>query len=682
MARSKGPKQSFAKDSRTTHAAASVLSAFHPTLPLFAKAVLSLDSWHIRVLDPTTALPRNDYALDKGQTCRCLAWGFLPLKHKEKTKKKRKIEEGPDEGLLVAGTSDGTAFLFLPAQDAEIARLQGGHTGEITAVCLTDSSIWTAGSDGKVIEWDTKNRKILRSIVIDSVNALSALALHTTDLLAASYTIHHIRLPGTAISNKYTTHTSPVNSLLFSATGRFLSTAEDDRYINVFSLETNVQEKAFIAESDVRKVAYANEMLCAVTVDGAVEFFPNPFTPSPTSSDKRQKSQVNKSVSQFRIVRPDSSVVPILDVSARPDDTMIVAWNEGVRTVFETVKFKDESGVMKSTELVRSPQPMAAITNGLKEKPKKGYHDNDAHIGAGNDTGDIEMLEHRDRSEHGNGSEHGNDSDDEADSSDGEPAEEPTLADRLNLLEVNAVAPTNPLPTSKAVLTTPSASSLTTVLTQALKTDDTALLESCLHHSDSKIILATVRRLDATLAVSLLEQLAGRISRKPGRSADLGTWVRWTIVVHGGYLASLPKLIQRLSALHGVLASRAATLPRLLALQGRLDMVDAQMELRQERGLKSATGGVPSDVEYVEGESDRSDDEDIDIEDASQLGGLETSEDDSDEEEEDADLDAEDDFSEDSGDGNEFAELDASMELMREDAEEQEEDLVASDDDA
>lgn len=668
MARTKPPKQSFAKDSRTIHAASSILSAFHPTLSLFASAVLSLDSWHVRVLDPATSLLRNDYALDKGQTCRCLAWGLISHSGRnEKAKKKRKVEGTAEEGILAAGTSDGSTYLFLPAEDAELVRLNGGHTGEVTALCFTESSIWTAGTDGKAIEWDITTYTILQSLVVDSSNALKSIACHSADLLAASYTIHHMKVPGSETLNKFTNHTSPVHSLVFGPEGRFLSAADDDRYMNVFSLDKALQERTLIAEADVRKVSYSDDCLCVVTVEGSVELFTCPFAPATASSNKRRKSQVSNATSKVRIVRPDSTVVQILDVSARPDNTMILVWSEGTRIVFETLMLKSEGEIIGFTELVRAALPMMGLTNGAKEKSKKAYQDNNVQIGAGIDTGDTEMQD-----AHTNG-------DDEHGSSDEEVTEEPTLAERLHSLEVNQATPAKALTSSKAVLKMPSTGSLTTVLTQALKTNDTALLESCLHHSDSKVILATVRRLDATLAVSLLEQLASRISRRPGRSADLGIWVRWTIVVHGGYLASLPKLIRTLSSLHSVLAGRAAALPRLLALQGRLDMVNAQMELRQEGGLKSAAGEDPSDVEYIEGESDLSDEEEIDIEDASQLGGLDTSEEESEAEE---DIEGDGDFSEDSGDGNEFADLDASMEMLQQDEGDEEQVSDASDDDA
>lgn len=669
MARSKPPKQSFAKDSRTAGASNdALLVAFHHSLPLFASAILSLDSWHIRITDPTTSASRNEYALDKGQVCRCLAWGTVSKKG-EKSKKKRKVEEKSDEGILGAGSNDGTIHLFNPSEDSPIAKLEGGHTGEVLSLCFTDNSVWSAGSDGKAVEWDISSRTILQTIVIDSSNALRTVAFSSPTLLAASYTIHQLKLPNTETQHSYTNHTSPVHSLIFGPESRFVSAAEDDRYMNIISADNSVQERSLVAESDIRRISYLDDILGAVTVDGTIELFANPFAAVTSSSNKRRKSQVTSSKSKVQVVRPDGTLVQVSDVSIRKDNAMIMAWSEGARMVFETIQLKDDQGAMiDSTELVRAKQPMMGATNGVKEKSSRTYRDGEAQIAAGNDAGDLEMVDDLQ-----------NNIDDE--DSDEEPTEEPTLADRLLSMEVSAATPAKAPASSKTILKMPSAGSLTTVLTQALKSNDTALLESCLHHSESKIILASVRRLDATLAVVLLEQIASRIARRPGRSADLGMWVRWTIVVHGGYLASLPGLVRTLSSLHGVLATRAATLPRLLALQGRLDMVHSQIELRREGGLKSATGEDPSDVEYIEGESDLSDEEEIGIEDASQLGGLDTSDEDSDGEEA---SDGEGEFSDDSGDGNEFADLDATMEMLQEEDEADDDDNIsgASDDEA
>ncbi|KAF2624126.1 NUC189-domain-containing protein [Macroventuria anomochaeta] len=153
-------------------------------------------------------------------------------------------------------------------------------------------------------------------------------------------------------------------------------------------------------------------------------------------------------------------------------------------------------------------------------------------------------------------------------------------------------------------LSAPSASSLGTVLTQALRTNDQELLESCLRVIDIDTIYATVERLPSPLVGNLLQKLAERLHKKPGRAGVLMVWVQWSLAAHGGYLASQPQLVRQLATLNKVLKERASGLQPLLSLKGRLDMLQAQLELRR-RNQKKATGDDEDEaVIYVEGEDD------------------------------------------------------------------------------
>ncbi|KAL0934410.1 U3 small nucleolar RNA-associated protein [Colletotrichum truncatum] len=170
---------------------------------------------------------------------------------------------------------------------------------------------------------------------------------------------------------------------------------------------------------------------------------------------------------------------------------------------------------------------------------------------------------------------------------------------------------------SRKSLAPPSLSSLSTVLTQALKTEDTDLLESCLQITHLETIQQTIERLDSSLAGVLLTKLAARFHRRPGRAGSLMTWVKWTLVAHGGALAVQPKVLDRLVSLQKVLNERSRGLPSLLALKGKLDMLEAQMQLRKTRSRRSRAHQIEDgdeeeddedeDAIYVEGEEDEED---------------------------------------------------------------------------
>ncbi|CCU76329.1 small nucleolar ribonucleoprotein complex component (Utp5) [Blumeria hordei DH14] len=127
----------------------------------------------------------------------------------------------------------------------------------------------------------------------------------------------------------------------------------------------------------------------------------------------------------------------------------------------------------------------------------------------------------------------------------------------------------------------PSGASLGAVLTQALRTNDTALLETCLHTSDIPTIRGTVQRLESSRAAKLLLKLAERLHKRPGRAGNLMVWIQWTLVAHGGYLATQKDLVQSLAELTKVIDRRSRGLQSVLALKGRLDMLEAQMEFRK-----------------------------------------------------------------------------------------------------
>lgn len=161
----------------------------------------------------------------------------------------------------------------------------------------------------------------------------------------------------------------------------------------------------------------------------------------------------------------------------------------------------------------------------------------------------------------------------------------------------------------RTAIVPPSHQSLTTVLTQALRTDDTDLLESCLHTDDPATIQNTIERIDSSLAGSLLQKLASRLYRRPGRAGKLMIWVQWTLIAHGGALATQPKVVQSLSGLQKVLAERAKGLNSLLALKGKLDLLEGQMDLRRRMQRSSGAGRNDDeddeddeDVIWVEGE--------------------------------------------------------------------------------
>ena len=209
----------------------------------------------------------------------------------------------------------------------------------------------------------------------------------------------------------------------------------------------------------------------------------------------------------------------------------------------------------------------------------------------------------------------------DGDDVDDQEPEEPSLGDMLQArhpdpIDVQASMP-NLMADRRALvpasgqrtLSAPSGTSLGTVLTQALKTNDKNLLESCFQTTHHATIRSTVQRLQSHHVATLLERLAERMHRSPGRTSTLMIWVHWALVAHGGYLASQPELMKQLKSLSQVVRERASGLQPLLQLKGKLDMLSAQLELRRTLQAESRAANAEDDddeegVVYVEGQDD------------------------------------------------------------------------------
>ncbi|PHH76944.1 hypothetical protein CDD82_3745 [Ophiocordyceps australis] len=157
--------------------------------------------------------------------------------------------------------------------------------------------------------------------------------------------------------------------------------------------------------------------------------------------------------------------------------------------------------------------------------------------------------------------------------------------------------------------------SLTTVLSQALRTDDVELLESCFRVTQTSVVRSTIERIDSTLAGVLLTKLAARLHSRPGRAGILLTWVQWTLIAHGGALASQTQVQQALKNLQKVLNERVKGLNSLLSLKGKLELLEGQMDLR--RKMQRNSGLLLDDedqdddehVIWVEGQDDVANDD-------------------------------------------------------------------------
>lgn len=402
----------------------------------------------------------------------------------------------------------------------------------------------------------------------------------------------------------------------------------------VASLSLSSQEKE--EESSTEK-----QVLAALVEDGTVELFNRPFSQTiaqngtkPTSQKARAKQMIRKADAILKILRPDTGKAVYAVQVGFQGPELYIAWAEGgVNVIFERVRWQDQdtgdlafsgateitarksASALKSAAVIEGQQASKSHVNENSTIVESGLYSedvemNDAHeddavsISDAEDNSDVEAettqkrqtkkvngvngtsKESKDTDMQDTAAEQDEDEDDEGgELTFGELVQRSSAIDVEAELDDNAGAgalvPGLSNNTNQTVAQIPSGVSLSTVLTQALKTNDSEMLESCFRTSDVNIIRTTVQRLNSALAGALIQRLAERMASRPGRYGHLLVWVQWTCIAHGGAIAGNSEILKRMTSLYKVMDQRSRSLPSLLLLKGKLDMLDAQINLRQ-----------------------------------------------------------------------------------------------------
>ncbi|THH17227.1 hypothetical protein EW146_g3548 [Bondarzewia mesenterica] len=661
--------------------------------------------------------------------------------------------------VVILGLSNGTLLLFSPSHGRALRTLS--HPSSITAILsisvYIDSqnafTIWTSGADSSVRLWNAQKGSHVASWKNDDRIPCSSISIRPgarsdpDDRVEFLLANHGIRLFSTShnassISDiskpkeltSFTGHASNVTSLHWveSKSGShlhslFVSMAEADRHVYLWEVPAEATSGGKLVasiplDSNARQLSFSStsqgQNLLVLSASGKVSLFSvvseqTDATPSKTSKHKvptlTPRSMVTTSVKQ------SGAPVDVVAASFVPNEegqVRIARLAGGVRPVFEVVQYLDDSGEFIQDVTVVQKDTNAGLTKDSDQVigvPNKRYAESsNIAVRSGNEFGQdvsADDLALRD-----------------VDGALDVDLAELSLGQRLTALDPGA-APARPsdsdspdegeeddgtVPSSRArrrpAASATSSITLTRTLIQALHSSDMRLLETCLAHTDSGLIMNTVRRLPPQLAVPLLTACMERLGRgkragagKGGgagagsqRGMGLVRWIKTVLVVHSGHLmtvmlsftlflahahsffSQMPDLVARLSGLHATLTTRLTLQESLLSLSGRLDMVLQQIELRssvapaplappsQTKGDKpngsahGLNGRVPR--RYIEGESEDEEAEadrmDVEVEEESEVGSVEdvelggesdSEEDDSEEDDEEDDEDEDDD---------------------------------------
>lgn len=642
-----------------------VCAEFDPSRSLLATGHVSLDRHQVKVqsVTPSQGSLNVSFTLGKLDKLTRLTW----------------VSYNEHEVVALCLTR-GAILVYSPLSNDIVTELQSPTSSSIQDLHYSDitNSAWSCDIDGNICEWDFVNFSLKQTFSISEVleNAESITRVcvvpwnNEPHLLVGQHSITLISIKQSKqVVKTFPGHIQPVNAIvpITSDDDLFLTSGEGDRFINLYSLSKGSTSLVFVTESPVSSIHInvgsvdSKSILAVINDSGNIEIF-NDFLnfKSQSAAGTPQKQPLKKkrrqAANQVQTLTPNGSIVVsrpeseiknpddanlIIDGLALSNDSIFYSWIENGNVPFiDSIKWINEDGVFtlnRSITIAKSKPDLKAISHteaGHDIAAGKHYNESNAIINDGLTTNDVVN---------------------ESDEEDEEEKEGESLAEKLEKLSTDVNQKQKPTKASKKKLTGLTSSlTLTIVLSQALKNNDHALFETVLSNKDPQVIQNTVMKLDPSLAIIFVDRISERIQRQTSKFDQLNVWLKWITIVHGGYLTSVPNLNAKLSSLHSFLAKKSNSLPRLLELQSRFNMLFQQMELQKEI-LKQ---NIPeeqddeSDVEYIEElddahllddveidseEDEEDEDEDIDID--SELEGEEI-EDESDDEENYSDLEA------------------------------------------
>ncbi|KAL7751578.1 Small subunit (SSU) processome component [Sorochytrium milnesiophthora] len=677
------------KDTAKAHAAQQIntatealadqyLTAFTSTSPLLlATCQRDVATQRVKVWSADDNRVLHDVVPPAGAMVTALSWGVQP---------------GPGkatDSVLAMCLSTGAVQLYSVVTGQTIATLSGAHTAAVNDFVFTPNGRTgiSASNDQFVVEWDLVKHVEKRKYKHAGGAAPSKLALsrYGNVLAVADSSVTVVDLTPLSefrVLAKVSAHASQIVHMSFIAKDTFLVTAaEQDRFVNCYDVSAvaeaikskstptttattamaNVTALAALSmDQNVAALAVAprSDQVLAVSEDGVVHLWSQVnaessaassaagATPQSKRSAKRKKYTSRTAESTVRFVEEGSltssaagegKTIPVVAATFTPADapgqgqSLRIARGTMLRPVFETVQYSsgESNELLPPQTLERSPNAAmfaASAAASAKKVGKQQYRETSAT--ATLHSVDFALPEQRMRAL---------DTPTGATLAQNGSGDKLTLAEKLASMQMAAksadASPQPQLPQTNGVdsgmTALPNVTSLHTVLTQAIHTQDQSLLESVLNapapagssktskagnstgsgaHTVPQHILSTVRKLPTVHVVSFLNLLVDRFQREPARGMQLLDWIRTCLIVHAGYLMTVPDLVKKMSLFYQSVESRLAASRKLLKLQGRLELVLSQVEMRN--GQFAQQSHMPVYREGHERETDYSEEDD------------------------------------------------------------------------
>lgn len=540
-------------------------------------------------------------------TYTAIAW--TPRSVKEIVASKRSRKE-LDLGTIALGTSTGEIVLWDLKRGEVSLRLtsetsKDAHTSAVNDLVFNHSSklLFSCANEKNALQWNLAEAAVTKKFRCSGEGAQKlAVNADSTVLAVAGTSIRTYSLPGAKKQRKLSAGlSSTVNQMYFSPCNRFLFTSTvGARFVNMydFSLESDEPAMNFSMPSSSSSLflrvttvkSKSDVLLGAVATTGSLSIWTQKYKKG--SKSTKPVTPVAKSV-----VKDDAASAGILVAELVKDETneLVVVRGSTVKPVFEKVSLVDEQNEFKQ-ELAFAAVSEHLLLGDSESAAKKRKVEGEA---AAKEKTQVPTLSER------TGTASAKDVIDasgfeelEDASAEEEDGDELTLAERVEALrervEGDLAAELERVEAAEQEQTTvgkgkPDASSLSSVLEQALQTKDNAMLEYCLRTHDAKIINNTIKRVSSVKVLQLLDVLVIKFEKSPARCSRLCPWIRAILLHHTAYLMTQPDLVQNLSALYQILENRLKVHDQLQKLAGRLSLVIGQIqEASSHRGADNS----------------------------------------------------------------------------------------------
>ncbi|CAD5111440.1 DgyrCDS748 [Dimorphilus gyrociliatus] len=495
----------------------------------------------LKIYDVDTSTIKQQYtpSAHLTTTCTCLSWAPREVTEEVRAKRRKKVDIANSKDtndLFAFGTLSGQVFIYSVKNGEIQAEFNKGHNARVNSICWSEDgqSIYSGSDDKFVVEWNASSGKLKRKWKAEKtgVKVLTLCKAHRR-LLTGSRSIHLWCLDTEKLLRTFSAHSGSISHLapfcMDQDKSYFLSSANGDRLVNIWNIDDERPIATITAASEIRRLS-VNErvnpiIFTIVTNDGCVYLYEAVIN----GTCKPLTYSVHLTIA----ADDDENVlqqIGIVDANFTAAKRLVLAYGLNYLTIEELTY----AGLEKETVLSRKLPKNDLIKEGTfrleKDVIRKGKQ--------------VEIFDNS----------------------------------NMVLKRANFAHETSELLGSKDInKEKPTADNMAILLTQALKFQEKKTLNYILQQRDEDMIRKTVEKISYSAVIPLVNELMERLSGRAQGAITAMVWIKRVLSVHMSYLMNSKSATDLLQPLIDVLTNREQMHTKLCRLQGKIDLVIAQI---------------------------------------------------------------------------------------------------------